>query len=131
MIVLAWTIAAIVSLAPIFGWKDPQFAHRVLYERKCLVSQDVAFQIFATISTYYAPLVVLLLLYWRVFQVSFLAKLLFKQKMFANVIFKQKLANAALVLPDFDFDFDFVFVFALLYLRSNSTGCKVFAARRV
>jgi len=70
MAVTAWTIGLIVSLAPIFGWKDPDFATRVLVEHKCLVSQDVAYQIFATISTFYAPLVLLLALYWRIFQVS-------------------------------------------------------------
>ena len=70
MILMAWLVAAMVSLAPIFGWKDPEFAKRVLDEHKCLVSQDVAYQIFATISTFYAPLVLLLLLYWRIYQVS-------------------------------------------------------------
>lgn len=70
MILCAWTVGAIVSLAPIFGWKDPNFAERVLIEHKCLVSQDVAYQVFATISTFYAPLVLLLALYWRIFQVS-------------------------------------------------------------
>lgn len=70
MILCAWTVGAIVSLAPIFGWKDPDFANRVLDEHKCMVSQDVAYQVFATISTFYAPLVLLLALYWRIFQVS-------------------------------------------------------------
>lgn len=70
MILCAWTVGAVVSLAPIFGWKDPDFAKRVLIEHKCMVSQDVAYQIFATISTFYAPLVLLLALYWRIFQVS-------------------------------------------------------------
>lgn len=70
MILCAWTIGGVVSLAPIFGWKDPDFARRVIAEHKCMVSQDVAYQIFATISTFYAPLVLLLALYWRIFQVS-------------------------------------------------------------
>lgn len=70
MILCAWTVGAIVSLAPIFGWKDPDFAKRVIEEHKCMVSQDVSYQIFATISTFYAPLVLLLGLYWRIFQVS-------------------------------------------------------------
>lgn len=76
MILCAWTVGAIVSLAPIFGWKDPDFASRVLIEHKCMVSQDVAYQIFATISTFYAPLVLLLALYWRIFQVSCCSNLL-------------------------------------------------------
>jgi hypothetical protein len=31
------------------------------------VSQDVGYQIFATMSTFYVPLVLILLLYWRIF----------------------------------------------------------------
>jgi hypothetical protein len=31
------------------------------------VSQDVGYQIFATMATFYVPLVVILLLYWRIF----------------------------------------------------------------
>ncbi|KAG9510800.1 5-hydroxytryptamine receptor 2A, partial [Fragariocoptes setiger] len=70
MIVCAWTVAAIVSLAPIFGWKDVEFSERVLVEHKCLVSQDILYQLFATISTFYAPLTLLLILYWKIYQVA-------------------------------------------------------------
>ena len=31
------------------------------------MSQDVGYQIFATMATFYVPLVVILLLYWRIF----------------------------------------------------------------
>ena len=31
------------------------------------VSQDVGYQIFATMATFYVPLVLILLLYWRIF----------------------------------------------------------------
>ncbi|KAG9510683.1 hypothetical protein GZH46_00766, partial [Fragariocoptes setiger] len=68
MIVCAWTVGAVVSLAPIFGWKDSQFTERVLVQHKCLVSQDVAYQLFATISTFYVPLTLLLILYWKIYQ---------------------------------------------------------------
>lgn len=78
-----------VSLAPIFGWKDPDFAKRVLVEHKCMVSQDVAYQIFATISTFYAPLVLLLALYWRIFQVSsFTVYLIFMLQFGARILFR-------------------------------------------
>ncbi|GFY62195.1 5-hydroxytryptamine receptor [Trichonephila inaurata madagascariensis] len=36
----------------------------------CLVSQDAGYQIFATCSTFYVPLVIILILYWRIFQVA-------------------------------------------------------------
>lgn len=70
MIVSAWTVALLVSLAPVFGWTDQDFETRVLVEHKCLVSQDKRFQIFATLSTFCLPMAGLLGLYWRIFQVS-------------------------------------------------------------
>lgn len=45
MIVVVWTVALIVSLAPQFGWKDPDYLYRINTQQKCLVSQDVAYQV--------------------------------------------------------------------------------------
>ncbi|CAN7999022.1 unnamed protein product [Ixodes hexagonus] len=70
MIFLVWSVSFVVSIAPIFGWKDKDFYSRVLNEKKCLVSQDVAYQVFATCSSFYVPLVMVLLLYWRIFKVA-------------------------------------------------------------
>jgi 5-hydroxytryptamine receptor 1 len=70
MILLVWLVAFVVSLAPILGWKDPQFYVRLEVERKCLISQDVGYQIFATCATFYVPLFVILLLYWKIFQTA-------------------------------------------------------------
>ena len=70
MIFTVWTVAAIVSIAPLFGWKDPDFNTRVEQEKRCLISQDIGYQVFATISTFYAPLIFILLLYWKIYQVS-------------------------------------------------------------
>ncbi|XP_065289986.1 5-hydroxytryptamine receptor-like [Dermacentor albipictus] len=70
MILLVWAVAVAVSVAPVFGWKDPDFQHRVQVNRICLVSQDVGYQIFATCATFYVPLILILLLYWRIYQVA-------------------------------------------------------------
>ncbi|KAK8757725.1 hypothetical protein V5799_004644 [Amblyomma americanum] len=70
MILLVWAVAVAVSVAPVFGWKDPDFQHRVQVNRICIVSQDVGYQIFATCATFYVPLVLILLLYWRIYQVA-------------------------------------------------------------
>lgn len=69
MIVMVWSVALIVSLAPQFGWKDPEFLDRI-NQQKCMVSQDVSYQIFATCSTFYLPLFVILVLYWKIFQTA-------------------------------------------------------------
>ena len=45
MIVVVWSVALIVSLAPQFGWKDPDYLYRINTQQKCLVSQDVAYQV--------------------------------------------------------------------------------------
>lgn len=70
MIFAIWAVAGIVSLAPVLGWKDPDFLHRIQVEKSCLISQDVAYQVFATFATFYVPLALILVLYWRIFQVS-------------------------------------------------------------
>ncbi len=44
MIVLVWTVSIVVSLAPQFGWKDPEYMQRI-EQQKCMVSQDVAYQV--------------------------------------------------------------------------------------
>ncbi|XP_059614952.1 5-hydroxytryptamine receptor 2B-like [Phlebotomus argentipes] len=69
MIFLVWFAAVIVSLAPQFGWKDPEYMQRI-EQQKCMVSQDVAYQVFATCCTFYVPLLVILVLYWKIYQTA-------------------------------------------------------------
>lgn len=64
-----WGVAVIVSLAPVLGWKDPDFDDRIK-QQICMVPQDMGYQIFATCTTFYGPLVLILLLYWKIYQVS-------------------------------------------------------------
>jgi len=70
LLAAVWSVAIIVSLAPLVGWKDDQFTERI-QQKECMVSQDVGYQVFATVASFYAPLVVILILYWRIFKVSF------------------------------------------------------------
>lgn len=89
MIFCVWFAALIVSLAPQFGWKDPEYMKRI-EEQHCMVSQDVAYQvaivtveqmqnvyclsfssqIFATCCTFYVPLLVILFLYWKIYLIA-------------------------------------------------------------
>ncbi|CAG7832315.1 unnamed protein product, partial [Allacma fusca] len=68
MIFLVWLVAAIVSLAPFMGWKDPNDTVEVT--EKCIVSQDMGYQIFATCATFYVPLCIILLLYWKIWKTA-------------------------------------------------------------
>ncbi|EFX87693.1 serotonin receptor-like protein [Daphnia pulex] len=70
MIFLVWAVALIVSVAPLFGWKDAEFLDRVNIQQRCLISQDVSYQIFATCATFYVPLAVILIVYWKIFQTA-------------------------------------------------------------
>lgn len=70
MILFVWITAIVISVAPVFGWKDPDFKKRVVEDKKCLVSQDLSYQIFATFSSFYLPLIIILILYWRIYQVA-------------------------------------------------------------
>lgn len=70
MIVVVWCVALVVSLAPQFGWKDPDYLDRINIQQRCMVSQDIGYQIFATCSTFYVPLLVILFLYWKIFKIA-------------------------------------------------------------
>ena len=70
MIFLVWAVALALALAPLFGWKDAKFLERVNIEQRCMISQDVAYQIFATCATFYVPLTVILIVYWKIFQTA-------------------------------------------------------------
>jgi len=70
MIFMVWFLAALVSVAPLFGWKDPLFLQRIEEEKNCLVSQDMGYQIFATCATFYVPLFFILLLYWKIWKAA-------------------------------------------------------------
>lgn len=71
MICFVWTVAAFLSLAPVLGWKDSQFELRITNDQECLISQDVGYQTVATLTTFYLPVTFTLILYWRIYQVSF------------------------------------------------------------
>ena len=44
MILLVWSVSGLVSCFPLFGWKDPDWHHRIEYQQ-CLISQDVGYQV--------------------------------------------------------------------------------------
>ncbi|XP_076661315.1 serotonin receptor [Halictus rubicundus] len=69
LIITVWVVSLGISLAPQLGWKDPGYLDRI-QDGICLVSQDPAYQIFATCATFYVPLLVILFLYWRIFQAA-------------------------------------------------------------
>lgn len=63
-----WAGATIISIAPILGWKDVEFYERLEKDQRCLVSQNVIYQVFATCTSFYIPLIFILVLYWNIFK---------------------------------------------------------------
>ncbi|XP_026329544.1 5-hydroxytryptamine receptor-like [Hyposmocoma kahamanoa] len=70
MIICVWVVSFLVCIAPLLGWKDPDWNRRVSEELRCIVSQDVGYQIFATASSFYVPVLIILILYWRIYQTA-------------------------------------------------------------
>lgn len=70
MIVCVWTVSIGVCIAPQLGWKDPDWNRRVSEDLRCVVSQDIGYQIFATASSFYVPVLIILILYWRIYQTA-------------------------------------------------------------
>jgi len=66
LISLVWIMSIVVALAPLFGWKDAAWEERV-NQGDCIVSQELSYQIFATSATFFLPLILILLLYWKIF----------------------------------------------------------------
>lgn len=69
MIGVIWVVSFLVSAAPMMGWKDPEW-HERLRNKMCIISQAVGYQIFATVTSFYLPLAVILVLYYRVYQAA-------------------------------------------------------------
>lgn len=63
-----WILSLILCLIPLFGWKDPDFDDRILRE-ECMISQDPKYQITATTATFWIPTIVILVVYYMIFQV--------------------------------------------------------------
>lgn len=70
MIITIWSISFLVSITPSLGMKDDGWLERVLEQKICIVSQDLRYQIFATGLAFYVPLIIVLFLYWKIFQAA-------------------------------------------------------------
>ncbi|KAL3317113.1 5-hydroxytryptamine receptor 7 [Cichlidogyrus casuarinus] len=88
MIFLVWILSALISIPPIFGFKNP------FKDNECLVSKDLIYQIYATVMAFYVPLIVMIVLYIRILK---LARRLAKADMKQN--FATRSASDGLDMP--------------------------------
>ncbi|CAH8478257.1 unnamed protein product [Schistosoma turkestanicum] len=60
MIVLVWLFSALISIPPMFGFKEP------FVTGLCEYSSNIIYQIYATCGAFYIPLIVMIVLYGRI-----------------------------------------------------------------
>lgn len=68
MIALAWVFSALISIPPLFGWKDPAYSPEVT--GVCVISQEESYTIYSTVGAFYLPLAVILVIYYKIFRAA-------------------------------------------------------------
>ena len=68
MIITVWLLAGLISIPPLFGWGKP--SARLQREQVCAVSDDLKYQIYATMFAFYVPLVVMIIIYFNIFRAA-------------------------------------------------------------
>ncbi|XP_052772126.1 tyramine receptor 1-like isoform X1 [Mya arenaria] len=64
MIAAVWSLSVLISIPPMFGWKDDR------PPGTCFISQKIGYQIYATVGAFYMPLIVMIVIYFRIWLVS-------------------------------------------------------------
>lgn len=64
MILIVWLASALISVPPLFGWSKPKSKY------SCDYSENLGYQIYATFIAFYLPLIVMLVLYGRIFRLA-------------------------------------------------------------
>ena len=65
MIALSWSLAIIISVPPLFGWKPPLADPNKT--GKCFISQDLGYTVFSTLGAFYLPLISMMIIYYKVY----------------------------------------------------------------
>ena len=67
MCFVAWVLSGIISSSPLFGWQD---GSENLDPYMCIISQDLGYTIFSTFGAFWFPLLVILLVYMKIFKIA-------------------------------------------------------------
>lgn len=68
MIMVVWIVALFISIPPLFGWRDPN--NNADVTGKCIISQDKGYTIFSTVGAFYLPMLVMMIIYTRIYLVA-------------------------------------------------------------
>ena len=65
MIVIVWIVSIMISIPPLFGWKDPD--NDPERQGHCIISQDLGYTLFSTIGAFYCPLTLMVVLNFKIY----------------------------------------------------------------
>ncbi|KAH9515267.1 5-hydroxytryptamine receptor [Bulinus truncatus] len=68
MITVVWIVALFISIPPLFGWRDPN--NDPSKTGQCIISQDKGYTIFSTVGAFYLPMLVMMIIYIRIWLVA-------------------------------------------------------------
>nr|ANO39027.1 GCR052 [Schmidtea mediterranea] len=60
----AWIISGLISIPPVIVWKEP------FRPGTCQLTENLGYQIYATLGAFYIPLIIMLVLYYRIFKLA-------------------------------------------------------------
>ncbi|XP_066516365.1 alpha-1D adrenergic receptor isoform X2 [Hoplias malabaricus] len=66
ILVVIWVASAIISIGPLLGWKEPPPAD----ESVCRITEEPGYALFSSLFSFYLPLSVILVMYFRVYVVA-------------------------------------------------------------
>ncbi|XP_016054254.1 PREDICTED: 5-hydroxytryptamine receptor 1A [Miniopterus natalensis] len=67
LIALTWLIGFLISIPPMLGWRTPEDRSD---PDKCTISKDHGYTIYSTFGAFYLPLLLMLVLYGRIFRAA-------------------------------------------------------------
>lgn len=65
MIIVVWIVSIMISIPPLFGWKDPDNDPEL--RGACIISQDLGYTVFSTIGAFYFPLTLMVILNLKIY----------------------------------------------------------------
>ncbi|XP_026199173.1 adrenoceptor alpha 1Aa [Anabas testudineus] len=66
-VMLLWVLSIIISVGPLFGWKEPAPEDETI----CKITEEPGYAIFSAVGSFYLPLAIILAMYCRVYVVAY------------------------------------------------------------
>ncbi|XP_061107434.1 alpha-1A adrenergic receptor-like [Conger conger] len=66
ILVVVWMSATVISIGPLLGWKEPP----PMDESICSITEEPGYAIFSSLFSFYLPLMVILVMYFRIYIVA-------------------------------------------------------------